>query len=56
MDKGLTNNVFQEAKTPTSTTGRLIPLKTTLETRARDSWLSVYITSVPAKKASGALK
>ncbi|KAH8781953.1 cytidine deaminase-like protein [Hyaloscypha finlandica] len=36
--------------------GILIPLKTTLETRARGSLLDVYVTSVPVKQASGALE
>lgn len=53
MNKGPNDN---EVEVPTSTSGVLIPLKTILETRARDSLLSVYITSVPAKKASGVLK
>jgi hypothetical protein len=36
--------------------GILVPLKTTLETRARDSSISVYVTSVPVKKASRTLE
>jgi tRNA-specific adenosine deaminase 3 len=36
--------------------GILVPLKTTLETRARDSFISVYVTSVPVKQASGTLE
>ena len=36
--------------------GRLIPLKTTLETCAGESLLNVYITSVPVKQASGSLE
>ena len=36
--------------------GILVPLKTTLETRARDSSISVYVTSVPVKQASGTLE
>ncbi|PMD56372.1 cytidine deaminase-like protein [Hyaloscypha bicolor E] len=36
--------------------GILVPLKTTLETRARGSLLDVYVTSVPVKQASGALE
>ncbi|RFU30589.1 hypothetical protein B7463_g5736, partial [Scytalidium lignicola] len=35
--------------------GSLIPLKTMLETTARDRLLDVYVTSVPPKKASGVL-
>ncbi|PQE03191.1 cytidine and deoxycytidylate deaminase zinc-binding region protein [Rutstroemia sp. NJR-2017a BBW] len=35
--------------------GRLVPLKTALETGARDSILNVYVTSVPAKSASTVL-
>ncbi|KAI9647454.1 hypothetical protein NHQ30_003839 [Ciborinia camelliae] len=52
MNNHLTSN---EAEASTGSSASLIPLKTTLETRARDSLLSVYITSVPAKKASGVL-
>ncbi|KAF7866784.1 hypothetical protein EAF04_005626 [Stromatinia cepivora] len=52
MNRDLTN---KKAGASLSTSGGLIPLKTTLETRARDSLLSVYITSIPAKKASGVL-
>ncbi|ESZ95033.1 hypothetical protein SBOR_4566 [Sclerotinia borealis F-4128] len=56
MDENRTNNVFPErVETSISTSGSLIPLKSILETRARDSLLSVYIISVPAKKASGVL-
>ncbi|QSZ34125.1 hypothetical protein DSL72_005713 [Monilinia vaccinii-corymbosi] len=56
MEKDLTNKTTpEEARAPIRTSGRLVPLKTTLETRARDSLLSVYITHVPAKKASGVL-
>ncbi|TGO67963.1 hypothetical protein BOTNAR_0032g00070 [Botryotinia narcissicola] len=44
------NNFTRRASATTSSV--LVPLKTTLETRARYSLLSVYITSVPAKKAS----
>jgi hypothetical protein len=36
--------------------GVLVPLKTTLETRARDAFLDVYITNVPVKQASGTLE
>ncbi|KAH8803123.1 cytidine deaminase-like protein [Xylogone sp. PMI_703] len=39
----------------TAPSGQLIPLKTMLETTARDRLLDVYITSVPPKKASGIL-
>lgn len=39
-----------------SNNGILVPLKTTLETRARDSFISVYVTSVPVKQASGTLE
>ncbi|KAA8573654.1 hypothetical protein MFRU_001g03840 [Monilinia fructicola] len=57
MNKDRTNNFSPtEARVPIRTSGSLIPLKTTLETRARDSLLSVYITHVPAKKASGVLE
>ncbi|KAF5869657.1 putative cytidine and deoxycytidylate deaminase zinc-binding region protein [Botrytis fragariae] len=52
MNKALTKN---KAEALASTSSGLVPLKTTLETRARYSLLSVYITSVPAKKASGVL-
>ncbi|CAD6449768.1 25e8c1de-95ce-45c6-b0b7-b8f748ff1de6 [Sclerotinia trifoliorum] len=52
MNRDLTNKM---AGALTNTSGGLIPLKTTLETRARDSLLSVYITSVPVKKASNVL-
>ncbi|KAE9372072.1 cytidine deaminase-like protein [Stipitochalara longipes BDJ] len=34
----------------------LVPLKTTLETRARDSFITVYVTSVPVKQASRTLE
>jgi hypothetical protein len=34
----------------------LIALKTTLETKARESFISVYATSVPVKQASGTLE
>jgi hypothetical protein len=34
----------------------LIALKTALETKARDTLIDVYITVVPVKNASGALK
>lgn len=37
-------------------TGRLVPLKTTLETRKRDTVVEVYVTAVPIKAASGALR
>jgi tRNA-specific adenosine deaminase 3 len=36
--------------------GVLVPLKTALETRARDSFIDVYVTSVPVKQASGTLE
>jgi tRNA-specific adenosine deaminase 3 len=36
--------------------GVLAPLKTILETRARDSFINVYVTSVPVKQASGTLE
>jgi tRNA-specific adenosine deaminase 3 len=36
--------------------GTLVPLKTILETRARDSFISVYVTSVPVKQASRTLE
>ncbi len=36
--------------------GTLVPLKTILETRARDSFISVYATSVPVKQASRTLE
>lgn len=36
--------------------GRFIPLKTTLETRAREKIGKVYVTGVPAKLASAVLK
>ncbi|TGO83779.1 hypothetical protein BPOR_0594g00070 [Botrytis porri] len=52
MNKPLTQI---KAEASDSTSSGLVPLKTTLETRARYSLLSVYITSVPAKKASGVL-
>jgi tRNA-specific adenosine deaminase 3 len=39
-----------------SPNGVLVPLKTTLETTARDSFISVYVTSVPVKQASGTLE
>ncbi|KAM0129386.1 hypothetical protein ACHAP3_007891 [Botrytis cinerea] len=51
MNKVLTENKAEAS----ATSSGLVPLKTTLETRARYSLLSVYITSVPAKKASGVL-
>lgn len=35
---------------------QLVFLKTMLETTARDNLLDVYVTSVPPKKASGALR
>ncbi|KUJ08543.1 cytidine deaminase-like protein [Mollisia scopiformis] len=35
--------------------GRLVPLKTTLETRRRDMVVEVYVTAVPVKAASGSL-
>jgi tRNA-specific adenosine deaminase 3 len=35
---------------------KLVPLKTTLETRARDTVINVYVTLVPVKQASTALK
>jgi tRNA-specific adenosine deaminase 3 len=40
----------------TTPKGILVPLKTTLETRARGSLLDVYVTSVPIKQASGTLE
>lgn len=40
----------------TSNGGVLFPLRTTLETRARDSFIGVYVTSVPVKQASGSLE
>ncbi|RAL61622.1 hypothetical protein DID88_009659 [Monilinia fructigena] len=56
MNKDRTDNFsLTEARVPIKTSGTLIPLKTTLETRSRDSLLGVYITHVPAKKASGVL-
>lgn len=36
--------------------GTLVPLKTVLETRARESCISVYVTSVPVKQASRTLE
>lgn len=39
----------------TSKGGTLVPLKTVLETRARESCISVYVTSVPVKQASRTL-
>lgn len=36
--------------------GILVPLKTTMETRARDSFISVYVTRVPVKQASATLE
>jgi len=36
--------------------GQLVALKTTLETRARETVIDVYITSVPVKQASGTLE
>lgn len=36
--------------------GRLVPLKTTLETRKRDEVVEVYVTAVPIKAASSALR
>ncbi len=39
-----------------SSHGILIPLKTTLETRARESLVSVFVTTVPVKQASGTLE
>ncbi len=36
--------------------GVLVPLKTTLETRARDRTVEVYVTAVPVKLAHGTLK
>lgn len=38
------------------TMGRLIPLKTTLETRGTENLVDVYITRVPVKKASVCLE
>jgi hypothetical protein len=37
-------------------TGVLVPLKTVLEMRARESFISVYVTSVPVKQASVTLE
>lgn len=36
--------------------GILVPLKTAMEVRARESFIEVYVTSVPVKQASGALE
>lgn len=36
--------------------GILVPLKTTLETRRSDAVVEVYVTAVPVKGASGALR
>lgn len=46
----------KEADASTMNSGRLVPLKTAQETSARDSLLTVYITSVPAKRASTVLR
>ncbi|CAG8951457.1 hypothetical protein HYFRA_00007373 [Hymenoscyphus fraxineus] len=43
------------ALAPPTDGGQLIPLKTTLETRAAVRVLNVYFTKVPVRKASGAL-
>ena len=40
----------------TSQTGTLVALKTILETKARESFITVYVTSVPVKQASGTLE
>ncbi len=36
--------------------GYLVPLKTTLETTARDTIIDVYVTIIPIKQASNTLK
>lgn len=36
--------------------GRLIPLKTALETRARDTLVNFYVSAVPVKLANTILK
>lgn len=36
--------------------GRPVPLRTTLETRRSDAVVEVYVTAVPVKGASGALR
>ena len=36
--------------------GKLVPLKTALETTSRDVAINVYVTLVPVKQASAALK
>ena len=36
--------------------GKLVSLKTTLETKARDTVINVYVTLVAVKQASTALK
>lgn len=36
--------------------GRLVPLKTTLETRMKETLVEVYVTKVPVKKASACLE
>lgn len=46
----------KEAVGTTLKGGTLVPLKTVLETRARDSFISVYVTSVPVKQASRTLE
>jgi hypothetical protein len=36
--------------------GRLVPLKTTLKTRMKETLVDVYVTKVPVKKASACLE
>ncbi len=47
---------LDDVATVAPTEGVFVPLKTTLETRAVEKVINVYITSVPAKQASGTLK
>jgi hypothetical protein len=56
MTEVSSDRASKEADASVMISGRLVPLKTALETGARDSLLSVYVTSVPAKSASTVLR
>jgi len=55
-DMGDDGAIMEATKEGEKTMGRLLPLKTTLETRMRESLVDVYVTKVPVKKASACLK
>jgi hypothetical protein len=50
------DGVLELDNSESSARGRLVPLKTTLETRKRDKVVEVYVMAVPVKEASGTLR